>query len=185
MRKVNEGKIAVYFNDGAKDKEVTYEDTFPEDLPTLEDVKEKYGTVVWCKFTKCVNNQEVAGLQRTSGTLLKKRGYTPLNEQEATWPGICTRDEIAIKFDVVRTGGTNIKVPSCFTASTRVTGHMDVSKLLQSDGSALGGNIDSQNTFDAGQFGTPSGFTPGREKIVNYGGKESKSRPTKEYNLDA
>ena len=126
------------------------------------------------------------GLQRTQGTLLKNRTYVPLNEQEAMWPGICTRGEIGIKYDEIKSAaGIKIKVPSCFTSSTGVTGHMDFSKLLQSDGSALGGNIDSQNIHDAGQFEMPSGFTPGREKIVTYGGAESKSRPTKEYNLDA
>ena len=42
------------------------------------------------------------------------------------------------------------------------------------------------NTYGAGEeFGTPSGFTPGRERIVKYGGAESLSRPTKEYDLDA
>ena len=185
MRKANEGKISVSFNESVEEKRV-YEDQFPDDLPTIEEVKEKYGTVVWCKFRDCINNQEVKGLQRTSGTLLKRRGFTPIVEQEAIWPGICIREEIGIQFMEVRgSGGSKVKVPSCFVAGTNKTGHMDFSKLLQSDGSALGGNIDSQNIYDGGQFGTPSGFTPGRERIVNYGGQESKSRPSKEYNLDA
>ena len=186
MRKANEGRIAVHFNEKASVEELPYEDTFPEELPTIEDVRREFGTVVWCKFVKCTSNKSVEGLQRTHGTLLKSRTYVPLNEQEAIWPGICTRGEIGIKYDEIRSAsGTKIKVPSCFTSSTSVTGHMDFSKLLQSDGSALGGNIDSQNTYGAGEFGMPSGFTPGREKIVNYGGQESKSRPTKEYDLDA
>ena len=186
MRKANEGRIAIHFNEKSSDEPLTYEDTFPEELPTLEDVKGQYGTIVWCKFTKCTWNKQVKGLQRTQGTILKNRTYVPLNEQEAIWPGICTRGEIGIKYDEIRSAaGTKVKVPSCFSAATGVTGHMDFSKLLQSDGSALGGNIDSQNTYGAGEFGMPSGFTPGRERIISYGGQESKSRPTKEYNLDA
>ena len=184
MRKANEGRIAVHFSEAGAPEELVYEDTFPESLPTVEDVKKEFGTLVWCRFTKCQWNQHVEGLQRTQGTILKSRTYVPLNEQEAIWPGICTRGEIGIKYDEIRSSsGTKIKVPSCFSSSTGVTGHMDFSKLLQSDGSALGGNIESQNIYDSGQFGMPSGFTPGREKIIKYGGAESKNRPTKEYDV--
>ena len=151
-------EIQINFSSKLEEKKREYEDKFPEELPTLEEVKKKYGVVVWCKFTDCINNQEVAGLQRTSGTLLKKRVYTPLNEQEATWPGICTRDEIAIKFDAVRTsGGSKVKVPSCFVAATNKTGHIDFSRFLNSDGSPLGGNIDSQHVSDAGYGALDSG----------------------------
>jgi len=184
MRKANEGQIRISFNEAVPSKQLVYEDTFPESLPTIEDVKKEFGTLVWCKFTKCQWNKHVEGLQRTQGTLLNNRTYVPLNEQEAMWPGICTRGEIGIKYDEIRSAsGAKIKVPSCFSAVTGVTGHMDFSKLLQSDGSALGGNIDSQNIYDGGEFGTPSGFTPGREKIINYGGQESKNRPIKEYDV--
>ena len=151
-------EIQISFNSPVEKEKLEYKDKFPEELPTFEDVKEKYGVVVWCKFTACINNQAVEGLQRTSGTLLKKRGYTPLNDQEATWPGICTRDEIAINYTEVHTiGGSKIKVPSCFVASTKVTGHMDWSRLLNSDGSPLGGNIDSQHVSDAGYGALDSG----------------------------
>ena len=119
----------------------------------MEDVKKEFGVVVWCKYTDCINNKEIKGLQRTSGTLLKKLAFTPLNEQEAIWPGICTRDEIAIKFDEVRAAGAKVKVPSCFVSATNKTGHMDFSRLLQSDGSPYGGNIDSQHsTKEIGVF---------------------------------
>ena len=186
MKRANEGRMAVHFNEPAVVEELVYEDQFPDDLPTIKEVKEKYGTVVWCKFRDCINNQEVKGLQRTSGTILKSRTYEPIAEQEAIWPGICTRDEIGIQFTEIRGhGGSKVKVPSCFVSGTNKTGHMDFSKLLQSDGSALGGNIDSQNTYDAGEFGMPSSFTTGRERIIKYGGADSKHRPTKEYNLDA
>jgi len=156
LKKV-EREIQISFSSTVEEEQREYKNKFPEDLPTLEEVKNKYGVVVWCKFTACINNQKVAGLQRTSGTLLKKRGYTPLNEQEATWPGICTRDEIAINYtEVFTSGGSKIKVPSCFVAVTNKTGHIDFSRFLNSDGSALGGNIDSQHVSDAGYGGLDS-----------------------------
>ena len=146
-----ERRVQIKFNSGVKKKRLKYEDTFPDNLPTMEDVKEKYGVVVWCKFTACKNNQEVAGLQRTSGTVLKNSTYKPISEQEHIWPGICTREEIAIKFDEVRgTSGSKVKVPSCFVAATNKTGHIDFSRFLNSDGSPLGGNIDSQHASDDG-----------------------------------
>ena len=147
-------EIQVGFHDPVPEKVRKYEDTFPEDLPTMEDVKAKYGKVVWCKYTKCQFNEEVEGLQRTTGTILKNRTYNPISEQEHPWPGICTKDEIGIKFDEVRTAsGTKFKVPTCFSAVTGVSGHMDFSKLLQGDGTPFGGNIDSQHASTDG-FGT-------------------------------
>ena len=144
-------EIQVSFNSPIKKKKRTYKDTNPKALKTLKDVKEKYGVVVWCKYLACKNNTVVDGLQRTSGTLLKNRTYNPINEQEHIWEGICTRDEIAIKYDEVTTAsGTKFKVPSCFTAATNKTGHIDFSRFLQPDGSPLGGNIDSQHVSDAG-----------------------------------
>ena len=47
-----------------------YEDTLPEDLPTLEDVRQKYGKVVWCQYIACKYNEEIKGLQKTSGSIL-------------------------------------------------------------------------------------------------------------------
>jgi len=151
-------EIQIIFSSKAEEKKRVYEDTFPESLPNIEAVKEQYGTVIWCKFTGCKYNAEVKGLQRTSGTILKNLIYEPLSEQEAIWPFICTRGEIAIKYDEVRTaGGTKIKVPSCFTAASKKSGHMDWSRLLQSDGSPIGGNIDSQHVSDAGYGALDSG----------------------------
>ena len=43
-----------------------------------------------------------------------------------------------------------MKVPSCFTAASNSSGHIDFSKFLNPDGSPLGGNIDSQHVSDAG-----------------------------------
>ena len=151
-------EIQMGFSSKLEEQQREYKDRFPDELPTLEEVKNKYGVVVWCKFTACINNQKVKGLQRTSGTLLKKRGYTPLNEQEATWPGICTRDEIAINYTEIHTpSGGKIKVPSCFVAATNKTDHIDFSRFLNSDGSPLGGNIDSQHVSDVGYGALDSG----------------------------
>ena len=49
-----------------------YKDKFPKKLPTIEEVKKEYGTVVWCKFAKCGSNQEVKNLQRTTGSIQKR-----------------------------------------------------------------------------------------------------------------
>jgi len=144
-------EIQIHFSSAVEKRVRKYEDSFTEELPTLEDVKEKYGVVVWCKYVDCINNQRVEGLQRTTGTLLKKRGFTPINEQEAIWPGICTRNEIAINYiETLTSKGNKTKVPLCFVAATNKTGHVDFSMFLNSDGSPVGGNIDSQHVSDAG-----------------------------------
>ena len=146
-----EREIQISVNSGVEKRKRKYEDTFPDDLPDLETVQEKYGAVIWCKYTACQHNTDVGGLQRTSGTILKNRIFKPIVEQEHIWPSICTRGEIAINFDEIRTaGGKKTKVPSCFVAATNKTGHIDFSKFLNSDGSPLGGNIDSQAVSDAG-----------------------------------
>ena len=151
MKKVNEGQIKIGFNAPLEKEHKNYEDKFPNDLPTLEEVKAQYGKVVWCQYTKCRFNEAVKGLQRTSGTILKNRMYSPINEQEHIWDSICTRDEIGIRFDTtITSGGIKIKVPSCFTAISGVSGHQDWSRLLQGDGSPFGGNVDSQNTLNRG-----------------------------------
>ena len=98
MRKAKP-EIQISFSTPVEPEVREYVDKYPEDLLTLADVKEKYGTVVWCKFTGCQFNLEVDGLQRTTSTLLKNRNYTPINQQEHTWAGVCTKDEIGIKYD--------------------------------------------------------------------------------------
>ena len=144
-------EIQVHFNEPLKRKKRDYKDKFPKGMKTLEDVKKEYGTVVWCKYLKCKNNKEVEGLQRTSGTILGNRAYNPINEQEHVWEGICTKSEIAIKYDeIVTASGTKFKVPSCFSAVTGVSGHIDFSRLLQPDGSPFGGSIESQTNRNTG-----------------------------------
>ena len=41
-------EIQVMFTSEQEEKHREYEDTFTEELPTLAEVKEKYGVVVWC-----------------------------------------------------------------------------------------------------------------------------------------
>tara|TARA_Y100000593_G_scaffold91773_1_gene181522 strand:+ start:763 stop:1263 length:501 start_codon:yes stop_codon:yes gene_type:complete len=150
LRKVRP-EIQVHFSSEAEKEKREYKDTFTEDLPTEADIKKKYGAIIWCKYTGCTYNQEIKGLQRTQGTILKNKTYKPIAEQEAIWTSLCTRGEIAIKFDTVKVGThAKVKVPSCFSAATKKTGHIDFSNFLNSDGSALGGNIDSQQVSDAG-----------------------------------
>ena len=147
----------VFFSSPVEKEILEYKDKFPEELPTLEDVKAKYGKVVWCKFTKCKYNEQLQGLQRTTGTLLNNKTYVPINEQEHIWESICNRDEIAITYDEITTpSGGKFKVPSCFSAASKGSGHIDFSKFLNSDGSPLGGNIDSQRVSDAGYGGLDS-----------------------------
>ena len=184
VRKANEGKLKLSFSARVSENRL-YEDSLPEDI-TLEDLKEEYGKLVWCQFYDCFWNKQPKEVSRTWGSIIGNKNFNPINESESTWTGLCSRPtEIALTFTTIRgISGSKQKVPTCHTsAANGKLGHMDFSKLLQSDGSALGGSIESQNTHDGGQFGIPSGFTPGRERIVNYGGQESKSRPTKEYDV--
>ena len=76
-------EIQVHFSSEKEEVKREYEDKFTKELPTIEDVKEKYGVVVWCKYVGCKYNQEIKGLQRTSGTLLKNKTYKPIGEQDA------------------------------------------------------------------------------------------------------
>ena len=149
LQKIDKG-IKVYTNT-KKEVKKEYKNKFPKELKKLEDVKDKYGVVVWCKFTGCKNNKEIEGLQRTSGALLKNRTYKPLSEDEATWTGICTRNEIGIAYNEVMTSTkSKFKIPSCFVSATTKSGHIDFTRFLQSDGTPIGGNIDSQHVSDAG-----------------------------------
>ena len=151
-------EIQIHFNEPLAKEKLEYKDKYPKKLQTLAALKKKYGTLVWCKFTKCKKNIQVKDLQRTTGTILMNKTYNPINEQEHIWDGICSNDEIAIKYDeVVTTTGAKFKVPSCFSAVTGVSGHIDFSRFLQSDGTPMGGNIDSQHVSDAGYGGLDAG----------------------------
>ena len=89
---------------------------------------------------------EEAGVQRTSGTILRNRTYSPISEQEHIWTRVCIRGEIGVRFMKVVSNKTSTaqNVPSCFSTATRKTGHIDFMNTLQSDMSPLGGNMDSQ-----------------------------------------
>ena len=50
LQKIDKG-IKVYTNSKKTKEKSEYKDKFPKELPTLNDVKDKYGVVVWCKFT--------------------------------------------------------------------------------------------------------------------------------------
>jgi hypothetical protein len=140
---------------GPKTEETSvYEDRFPEGT-TLEDLKEKHGVVVWCKYFECINNTQFADTQRTSGTLRKNNHFKPIVEQAEIWKGVCTRDEIGVDFQNFFSNGAKFKVPACYNAATNKTGYMDFSKLLQSNGTPYGGSIDSQNSEHAAyHYGT-------------------------------
>ena len=124
-----------------------YVDKLPEGMK-YEDAKEKYGIMVWCKYTACKSNQTVEDLQRTTGTIRKNPSYKPISEREHVWKGICTRNEIAIDFSsVFSVSGIKQNVPSCFVSSVDTRQHQDWSKMLQSNGTPYGGSTESR-TFE-------------------------------------
>ena len=124
---------------GKTEVSVEYKDKLPKGM-TADEFKEKYGVVVWCDYFGCKYNTQIEDTQRTTGTLLKKRGYQPLGKDAGVWRGLCTRGEIGVKY-----AGDK---PECFTAAVRKTGHMSFASLLQSDGTPYGGNMDSQTASD-------------------------------------
>jgi len=77
--------------------------------------------------------------------LRKNSSYKPIGVKDNVWEGVCTRNEIGVGFQEFFSNGAKFKVPMCFNAASNKTGYMDFSKLLQSDGSPYGGNIDSQS----------------------------------------
>jgi|TARA_R110000851_G_scaffold214940_2_gene367635 hypothetical protein len=124
-----------------------YVDKLPEGK-TYDDIKAERGIIVWCKYAACKSNQQVEGLQRTTGTIRKNPSYKPIGESEHIWKGICTRNEIAIDFTSVRTvSGVKQNVPSCFVSSVDTRQHQDWSKMLQNDGTPYGGSTESR-TFE-------------------------------------
>ena len=49
-------EIQVHFTSEQEAAKREYKDTFTEELPTIAEVKEKYGVVVWCKYVACKYN---------------------------------------------------------------------------------------------------------------------------------
>ena len=183
VQKANADQIRVQFNDEYTEA-LDYEDKIPEGM-TEEDVMKKYGKVVWCEFTDCFWNTREKDLQVTWGKVIGNKNFDPISPREMLWNGICNRpNEIVLRYRSIRShSGDRVHVPYCYTsAKNGKTGHMDFASLLQGDGTPFGGSMESQAAGDHA-FGTPSSFSPGRERIVNYGGQESASRPTKDYEV--
>ena len=124
---------------GKTEVSVEYKDKLPEGM-SLGEFREKYGVVVWCDYFGCRNNVQIEDTQRTTGTLLNKRGYQPLGKEAGVWRGLCTRQEIGVKY--------NNGKPECFTSAVNKTGHVSFGGLLQSDGTPYGGSIESQHQSD-------------------------------------
>ena len=138
---------------GKTEVSVEYKDKLPKGM-TAEEFKEKYGVVVWCDYFGCKYNVQVEDTQRTTGTLLKNRGYQPLGKDAGVWRGLCTRGEIGVSYR----GAT----PECFTAAVRKTGHVSFASLLQSDGTPYGGSIESQHPSDF-SFDVPAQWDSGNK----------------------
>tara|TARA_R110002167_G_scaffold297091_2_gene501456 strand:- start:968 stop:1444 length:477 start_codon:yes stop_codon:yes gene_type:complete len=151
---VDKFKIYVSKDGPRKEEPVVYEDKFPEGT-TIEDLKKQHGVVIWCKYSACAHNKQFEDTQRTTGTIQKNSSYKPIGAKQHVWQGLCTRDEIGVDFKEFFSSGAKFKVPACYNAATNKTGHMDFSKLLQSDGSPYGGSIESQNPEHAAfHYGT-------------------------------
>ena len=90
-----------------------------------------------------------------------------MGQDAGVWRGLCTRQEIGLKY-------SNGK-PECFTSAVGKTGHVSFASLLQSDGTPYGGSIESQTMPDHA-FGMPSSWDsrdkPPRRGIVKPNIKE-------------
>jgi len=152
LQKVNKDP-KFYFKEKVEEEKIEG-DTLPEGV-TEEELKAEYSKLVWCEYYECKWNRQV-GANRTLGTLLKNKAYSPFKDDEGM-KGLCGRpDEIGIRFKTIVSGSQKYKVPACFTCNTGVSGHVDFSKFLQPDGTPWGGNIDSQHPSDIGYGGLDS-----------------------------
>lgn len=138
-------KPTFYFNEKLKKKEEKPKDSLPNKM-TEKEFKEKYSKIVWCDYYQCIHNEAPEGASRKVGTIIGNPNYKPLGTKDESFKGVCSKEEIAIRFKtVVSSGGVKQKVPACFNAATNKTGRMDMSKLLQGDGTPYGGSIESQS----------------------------------------
>ena len=71
---------------GRTEETVDYQDKLPKDM-TPEEFRTKYGVVVWCDYFGCKYNVQAKDTQRTTGTLLNKKGYQPLGKDAGVWRG--------------------------------------------------------------------------------------------------
>ena len=135
-----------FYMKGKTESSAEYVDKLPKNWGE-EEMRNHFGVTVWCDYFGCKYNMIHENIQRTTGSILKNKGYQPLGKDAGVWRGLCTRDEIALKY----TGDK----PECFTAAVRKTGHTSFAGLLQSDGTPYGGNTDSQHISDQ-SFDIPS-----------------------------
>lgn len=104
------------------------QDSNPKDM-TDEDIKEKYGKVVYCNFYDCVHNEKLQGLVRREDTIRGQLNFTPIGPLK-TFRGVCARKEIAIQYnEVLLPGGAKFKYPTCFVPRTSAK-HLDFTKRM-------------------------------------------------------
>ena len=133
--------LTFYFN-SKEDPQRPEDDQVPEDI-TEEEFNQQYAKIVYCDYEDCFWNKHVKGLYRTKGTILANKNYVPLGEKG--FANVCARPEIAITGNTYKIGSQKRVMPTCFTtAKNGKTGHVDFSKLLQSDGTPYGGSLESQ-----------------------------------------
>ena len=94
-------------------------------------------------FEDCFWNTYVKGLHKTKGSILGNKNYVPFGV--TGFANVCARPEIAITSNTYKIGSQKRTLPTCFTtAKNGKTGHVDFSKLLQTDGTPYGGSLESQ-----------------------------------------
>jgi|TARA_R100000781_G_scaffold114970_1_gene88183 hypothetical protein len=154
-RKSNDKPTFYYHEKPKKGRKRKPKDSLPKGM-TVEEFKAKYAKVVWCDYYACIHNESPEGASRKIATILENPHYEPLGTKDESWKGVCGTDktEIAIRFKTVQgTSGSKDKVPECFNAASNKTGRIDMSKLLQGNGTPYGGSIESQSA-DQGFTGT-------------------------------
>ena len=135
--------LTFYFN-SKEEPQRPEDDQLPEEV-TEEDFQERYAKIVYCDFEDCFWNTNIKGLHRTKASILANKHYVPFGEKG--FANVCSRTEIAITSNTYKIGNQKRNFPTCFTtAKNGKTGHVDFSKMLQSDGTPYGGSMESQNT---------------------------------------
>ncbi|MAH44836.1 hypothetical protein CMI37_03355 [Candidatus Pacearchaeota archaeon] len=133
--------LTFYFNSKEQPQRPD-DDQLPEEL-TVEEFQEQYAKIVYCDYEACFWNTYVKGLHTTKGTILGNKNYVAFGAQG--FANVCARPAIAITGNTYTIGNQKRVLPTCFTtAKNGKTGHVDFSKLLQSDGTPFGGSIESQ-----------------------------------------
>jgi len=103
--------------------------------------------LVWCDYTKCMWNVPVS-----PGVHIKHhKDWKPIGDGNVDrFPGVCGRVEIGLRYAEIHSIHGKTKAISCkFWSDTKIGGHTDFSRLLQSDGTPYGGTIPEPATPDA------------------------------------